>query len=160
MSTGVAEFFRYQRWANEQLFEALSKLDEESLAAEGDGTYGSIRDMLVHVATAQANFLAGMTGKPPSGEITESMPFPGLDVLRRHTAAADDALIAIAESRDPDEVLRGEFGGRAYEMRLVLPLMQSFDHAVEHRTQIGTICGQRGIAFPEIDVWGWGKPFG
>jgi len=157
---GIADFFRYQRWANEQMFIALDSLGDDALAAEGAGTFGSIRDMLVHVSASQANFLAAMTGTAPSGEITQGMQFPGLGIMRAHVAQADDALIAVADSRSPDQVLQGEFGGRAYKMPLVAPLMQSFSHGVEHRTQIATICGQHGFAFAPIDVWGWAKPFG
>ena len=135
-------------------------LDQDALAAAGDGTYGSIRDMLVHVVSAQELFLSGMTGTPSASDIAVGMEFPGLPVPARAYASrgrsADRALGVSRSRRGAD----GRVRRPRVQMRLVAPLMQSFSHAVEHRTQIATICGQRGIEHTPIDVWGWAKPFG
>jgi hypothetical protein len=42
----------------------------------------------------------------------------------------------------------------------VAPLAQSIHHADDHRTQVLSILGSRGLDVPELDVWAYGAEQG
>src|SRR6185503_4932910 len=54
MADLIDDFYRQNAWANLQLIEVCSALNDEQLDASAPGSYGSIRDTLVHLVGAEA----------------------------------------------------------------------------------------------------------
>jgi uncharacterized damage-inducible protein DinB len=75
--TTMAEFIRYNNWANQQVLEACQKLTEDQLAATMPGAYGSIRDTLEHIIEGEAFYVGLLTGNRPQP------PFRWLGLLIR-----------------------------------------------------------------------------
>ncbi len=146
---GMIDFYKQHRWANDLVIAACEQLSDDVLDAPATITYGSIRDTLVHLISTQEAFLMTMNNQPG---IPDPLRF---SVLRARSRASDEELIRIVESRDPNEVLRGEFGGRKYKMELIVPLMQCINHGTEHRAQVCSLLGAHGTTPPRIDVWGF-----
>lgn len=150
-----AGMFLQHRWANARLFGFCESLDAATLDAGVPGTYGTIAATLVHVVAAQSRYLAALRGEPRPSAFAEGMRFPGVAALRDEARRSDDALIEAARTRDGGELLRGDHGGRPFEMKLVIPMAQAINHGTEHRAHVCTILGALGIAAPQIDAWGW-----
>jgi uncharacterized damage-inducible protein DinB len=149
------ELYAHHLWANEKLLEACGALSDADLDAVVSGVYGSIRDTLVHLFAAEARYVAAMQGKPRPEDLHEEKPFPGFAALRFAAHRTGNELIELAQTVGPADSRQAEFGGRAYDLPLSIPLAQTINHGTEHRTNITTIMSARGVEPPQLDVWAY-----
>jgi uncharacterized damage-inducible protein DinB len=147
----LAVLFRHNLWANQRTLDACAGVDDAVLNATVDGTYGTIRDTLVHLLAAESRYLGAFTGEQPDSPLAETNPFPGFDALREYANASGEALIAEATSSPADRILTGTYRGQPYEMPAAVLFSHALDHSVEHRTHIETILTQQGIDPPDTD---------
>lgn len=154
MNAGWADFYRHNLWANLHLLDACAQLTDEQLDASAPGTYGRIRDTLVHLFRAEASYLAQLTQRPPERRLSPD-EFPGVEALREHARRSGEGLIAVATTVDPAHILQGTYQGEPYEMPVIVPLMQAIHHAADHRSQIATALSQLGIEPPNLSVWAY-----
>jgi len=91
-SDTLTTLFSHNLWANLRLLERCAGLTREQLDASLAGTYGSIRDTLQHVATAERSYFSRIsTGQPhrrPKGappmtvaEMTDSLRASGSGLI-------------------------------------------------------------------------------
>jgi len=157
MRSALDELFWHNLWANLRLLQACAALNDEQMAASAPGTYGSVRDTLVHIAAAEARYVAVLSGQDPqqAGEeiAWESEPFPGVEDLRERVRRSSEALVVFVQGYDPEQVLRGDFRGQTYEMSVSVPLLQAINHATEHRAHVMTVLSQCGVEPPVLDGW-------
>lgn len=153
MTSALTELFKHNLWANLRLLDVCAQLDETGLDATVTGTYGSIRDTFVHLVAAEDRYVALLNDRTPEHNVSERKGFPGWEQLREHTRLSGEGLIAMTENFDPSRILRGIRGGEPYEMPAVVPIVQSLNHATEHRVQIATILTQHGVEPPTLDGW-------
>jgi uncharacterized damage-inducible protein DinB len=157
MPSALVEMFRHNLWANLRLLDACAALSEDQLGATAPGTYGSVRDTLVHVAGSEARYVAVLSGQDPqqAGEemAWENEPFPGVEDLRERVRRSSEALVSFVQGHDPEQVLRGDFRGQTYEMSVSVPLLQAINHATEHRAHVMTVLSQCGVEPPVLDGW-------
>jgi uncharacterized damage-inducible protein DinB len=158
MTHWVTDFYRQNEWANLTLIEACRPLHEAQLDATAEGTYGSIRDTLRHIVSAEAGYALRL-GVEPSARLQRDDPWPGLDGLAEMVTAAADAL-AEAALGDPAAVIRGGSAEKPYDIEAVVILIQAFHHSTEHRSQICTVLTTLGIEPPELSSWDWGLATG
>ena len=155
MDVTVVEFFKHNTWANLGLCDTCAGLSEAQLDATAPGTYGRVRDTLVHIVANQENYLALLTGEAPQNPLRRGDPFPGVAALRERARASSEALTAAAARLSPDTVLRGTRHGEPYAIPAAIVLLQAINHATEHRAQVATILSQQGITPPELDSWAY-----
>lgn len=156
MNVGLADFFKHNLWANLRLLDTCAQLTGEQLEASAPGTYGSIRDTLVHLFRAEASYLARLPPTRPQPE--NQLPLdelPGIEVLREQARLSGEGLIAVAATVDPAHILRETDRGKSYEMPVIVPLMQAIHHAAEHRCHVATVLSQIGIQPPDLSVWAY-----
>lgn len=155
MDTTLVELFKHNLWANLRLLDACAELSPEQLEARIEGTYGRIQDTLVHLLSAEAHYVALLTGVKPERPLSERDPFPGLAKLREHAKASGNALIEIAQNDPYEKILKVTYQGEANDLRAVVPLAQAIHHANDHRTHVITILSQLGQALPDFSVWAY-----
>lgn len=160
MPTTMAETFRHNLWANLAMIDWCANLPEEHLDASSPGTYGRIRDTLVHLVSAEERYVIRLTGAQHTQSFREGDPFPGFDVLRAHAKASGEALVEIAERTEPTLVLRGVRNGEPYVMKATVILTQAINHATEHRAHINTILTQHGMKPADLDGWAYADAHG
>jgi uncharacterized damage-inducible protein DinB len=153
MSESLVKLFEHNAWANERLFEACEGLGEAQLAATLDGTFGSVRDTLVHIAGAQDRFVAALSETGPVSVFREREPFPGVAQLRDAVRASSDALIELAGRVQSGASVTTTYRGEDFTLPVWLLFVQAINHATEHRTQIAAILTQQGIEPPGMDGW-------
>lgn len=153
MSESLVEIFRHNAWANQTLFDACEGLSDAQLDATAIGTFGNIRDTLVHIVGAQERFVAALTASGPIIVSRERAPFPGLAALRDAARASSDALVELAARAEPGATVTGVDRGTSYTLPVWLLLLQAINHATEHRAQIAAILTQQGIEPPGMDGW-------
>jgi uncharacterized damage-inducible protein DinB len=152
----LIELFRHNLWANLHLIDVCTGLNHEHLDASVPGTYGTIRDTMLHLAGAEARYVSLLRDQAPDRSFGERAGFPGWPELREHAQRSGEALIAIAAEFDATRVLRGTRNGEAYELPAIVPMIQAINHATEHRVQVATILTQQGIEPPTLDGWQYG----
>src|SRR6476659_7833556 len=97
MSAGLADFFKYNLWANQTLLDFCEPLTDAQLDASAAGVYGSVRELLVHIFDSEEGHAGSLRGELPSARLSELPTFPSFDELRRRAEQSGQALIAFAE---------------------------------------------------------------
>ena len=152
MTTGLPDFYKFNLWANLRLLDACAQLTDAQLDATIIGTFGSIRETLMHMLSAEEGYVRSLTGKIPTTQLKGLSQIPGLDELRQHAQWSGEALIAFAEQPgDMSRILH--LDGGTYDAPLIIVMIQAIDHGIDHRSQIATLMSQQGITPPDLDSW-------
>ena len=80
--TGLADCFRYNLRANLRLLDARARLSDAHLdAPAAPGTFGSVRQTLMHLFTAEEGYARHyrLTGPAPTPRLAELGTFVGFD---------------------------------------------------------------------------------
>jgi uncharacterized damage-inducible protein DinB len=158
MNEIASALFRHHTWANLRLIDACAALPDEVLDATAPGTFGTVRDTLVHVVANEEGYLAAWEQSPRPGR--EAFAFRGLDDLRQRAARSGRRLIEQAERTEGDPEVRGEWRGGPFALPASVFAIQAINHATEHRAQIATILSQHGVAPPVLDGWTYAEERG
>jgi uncharacterized damage-inducible protein DinB len=152
MAAGLPDFFQYNLWANLSLLDFCTGLSDAQLDATVPGTYGTIRETLLHLLAGEEGYARHFTGTypttPPLNDLTTA---PGLDELRRRAEMSSKELITIAGQADLDQIFH--LDGGTYDCPAVIVLIQALDHGIDHRSQICTVLSQQGLEAPCLDAW-------
>jgi uncharacterized damage-inducible protein DinB len=143
--------FAHNVWANLKLLDFCAGLSDEQLDATAIGGFGSIRDTLQHIISAEVGYVERVNGKlPPS---SSSDQFPGFAVLNDAARWAGDELLQLALSAREDTLVRQRPPRHIFQYRLASLMVQAITHSTEHRTHIAVIITQLGIEPPDMSVW-------
>jgi len=155
MTTGLPEFFKYNLWANLRLLDACAQLSDAQLDETMQGTFGSVRETLMHIFTSEEGYARhfNFTGPTPTPWLQDFTEFPGFAELRQRAERSGKELIAIAEQGDLDKILH--LDGGTYDASVIIVLIQAMDHASDHRSQIATLLSQQNITLPGLDSWAY-----
>ena len=123
MTTGLSDFYKHNLWANLRLLDACAQRSDEQLDATMGGTFGSIRETLMHLFSSEEGYARHVTGKIPNPPLKEFTTFPGFDELQRRAKMSGELLI------------------------------EAINHGTDHRSQIATLLSQQGIEPPSLDAW-------
>lgn len=148
--------FRHNLWANLQLLEVCSTLNDEQLASSITGVYGSIGDTLRHMVRAERSYFSristGQAFRSPENE----PPFT-FEQMAESLRRTGEGLIKWApEVQAMDRVEIDWDDGKTQKTVHVpkaLILTQAINHATEHRAQIMAMLTQLGIEPPSLDGW-------
>jgi uncharacterized damage-inducible protein DinB len=147
--------YDYGYWANRRLFEVVSRLTAEQFTETVCGSYGSIRNTLVHVMSAEWGWLE-RSGGPKRGPKLSAADFPTFaSVSERWTDVESKVRGFLAGLRDEDVDREVEFtpGDGPKQTLTVGQMMQhAAIHAVHHRGQVALLLRQLGLAPGDFDI--------
>jgi uncharacterized damage-inducible protein DinB len=132
----------YNHWANGRLFVALAQLTDEEFTREVAGSYGSIRNTMVHLLSAEWGWI-DRCGGPPRGPALKASDYPTLaSVIARWQEVEQisrDFLTSLTDDdlERPVEWTLGD--GRPKRSRLGDLLEHGVIHAVHHRGQVALL---------------------
>jgi uncharacterized damage-inducible protein DinB len=150
----LTALFSHNLWANLRLLERCAELTGEQLDAAIPGTFGSIRDTLQHIVTAEQSYFSRLsTGQPyrrPQGA-------PPMSLAEMVDAARTSGrgLIEWAPKVQATDTVQLDWDGTPREVSKTVILTQVINHATEHRAQIMAIMTQIGIQPPELSSWSY-----
>ena len=150
----LEKLFEHNNWANQKMIEACSALSDEQLDSEPQSiTKGTIRLTLVHLVSAQQNYLRTLT--LPLGERRDAVTVAFTD-LQESAGKSGEGLLALARGKPkpPKDQLETRDG------HLVEPwvlMVQIINHASEHREQISSMLTALGVTPPDLDGWSYGE---
>jgi uncharacterized damage-inducible protein DinB len=144
----------YDRWANRKVFALCLDLDATGLTAEAKGAVRTIETTLKHTVRVADAFHALLRGRIPDEALG---PWPE---YRAHD------LVWFADRADEvaglyDELL-GEVEEASFDAELKVPwfehpitrrdaFVQAMTHAIQHRAQVCSVLGERGVDVPNMD---------
>jgi uncharacterized damage-inducible protein DinB len=76
MNPELADFFKFNLWANLHLLDACANLTDAQLDGTMKGTYGGVRATLMHIFSGEEGYVYRFTGQLPENALNERDPFP------------------------------------------------------------------------------------
>jgi uncharacterized damage-inducible protein DinB len=148
----LSDAFGHHVWASIRLLDACADLDDEQLATNVPGTYGSIIDTLRHIVGGDVFYLDVLRGGEPEPFDKPASDIPTLRAVMEGHDAAWQA--QIAGDLDPEtDVVEYEDGGYETHAPLGIRLAQALYHGSDHRSQVCTALTSLGVEPPGIEVW-------
>jgi len=160
MNRGLAEMFRYNAWANRELFEVCRSLTEEQLDMQIQGISGSVRELLMHIAGGQQTFILRTKSRQHEGELGRQSGWPGIEKVINIVASTSDELITIAEQLKDDEEVSLSYQGKTYRYPKRFFLVHAMEHSTEHRTEVKIALAHLEIETPDLDGWYYAESAG
>lgn len=155
MSEVFHDLYKHHLWANQHLLEFCEPLSGEILDAGAKGTYGTLRDTLVHLLAAEGRYVAAMSGSGEAHDALKEGDFPGIAALKERARASGERLLALAERVAANETISVDRGGQHYEIPISIFFAQAINHGADHRAHVCTVLTQQGIEPPNLDVWNY-----
>lgn len=151
----------YNRWMNDRVYSAASRLDPEELARDRGAFFGSILGTLNHLVVADTLWLRRFARHPrqwpqiapvlqlPVPASLDAILFPTLAELRQHRGELDAWILewtAALLDEDLDTPLHyTNSKGQPYCRELHGLLLHVFNHQTHHRGQVTTLLTQAGV---------------
>ena len=150
----LTTLFRHNRWANERILERCAGLTDEQLDATIVGAYGSIRDTLQHIVTAERSYFSRISTGQPYRRPEDAPPLT-IAEMTESVRTSGSGLIEWAPKVQAGDTVQVNREGVPRDVPKTILLTQAINHATEHRAQIMAILTQLGIQPPELDSWSY-----
>jgi uncharacterized damage-inducible protein DinB len=147
--------FDYGYWANRKLFAVITELTPEQFTGDVAGSYGSIRNTLVHVLSAEWGWLE-RCGGPKRGAALQPGDYPTAASVIERWAVVEGYVRAFLQTLRDEDLLRvveftlPQTGPRA--MVLGELLEHAANHAVHHRGQVSLLIRMLGRVPGNFDL--------
>jgi uncharacterized damage-inducible protein DinB len=151
----LERLYDYGYWANRKLFQAVSQLTPEQFRQTVAGSYGSVRNTLVHVLSAEWGWL-DRCGGPERGPALKPDDYPTVESLVGAWSAVEVYVREfLSKLKDEDLARIVEFANPRGEKRSMVlgPLMQhAATHGVHHRGQVALLLRSLGCTPGNFDM--------
>lgn len=148
--------FDYNYWANRKLFSVIAQLSTAQFTQSVAGSYGSIRNTLVHMLSAERGWL-DRCGGPPRGPRLNPDDYPTAEAVISAWKQTEDCMRAFLGGLDDDDLVRNiEFAIDGIITKRSMPLGELLHHtgihAVHHRGQVALLLRQLGVVPGNFDI--------
>lgn len=147
---------RYSAWANKRLFEALSELADDAVAAQRSDGAGSMLKVLNHAYVVDQIWQAHLLGKPHGFSARNTDTLPSLGELQSGQCMIDDWYVAYANElaeKTYGEVVNFEFiGGDPGAMTRGDMLLHIVNHKTYHRGFVAQMLYEVSQRPPVMDL--------
>lgn len=152
----LERLYDYGYWANRKLEPVLARLTAEQFTQNVAGSYGSIRNTLVHVMSAEWGW-TDRCGGPPRGSALKPDDFPTVEsLLQTWTMVEKHVRGFLASLTDADLQRNVEFrmpgSEQAHVVRLGDLMQHAANHAVHHRGQVALLLRVLGQVPGNVDL--------
>ena len=147
--------YDYGYWANKKLLQAVSPLTPEQFTQVVAGSYGSIRNTLVHILSAEWGWLS-RCGGPERGPALKPTDYPTVETVV-HTWGTVEANVRafLSKLKDEDLVRQAEYvnpRGEKRSMPLGEMMQHAANHGVHHRGQVALLLRLLGQVPGDFDL--------
>jgi len=147
--------FDYGYWANAKLFDVMSQLTPEQFTETVAGSYGSVRNTIVHMLSAEWGWL-DRGGGAKRGPALNAADFPTLASVRDKWFEVEGHLREFLRNLRDEELGRVvEFAlgnGPKQSMPLAALMQHAAVHGVHHRGQIALLLRMLGKVPGNVDI--------
>jgi uncharacterized damage-inducible protein DinB len=148
--------YDYGYWANRKLFDVLQRLTSEEFTRPVAGSFGSVRNTMVHIMSAEAGWLE-RCGGPKRGFRFDPLNSPTVETLIETwskvevnvrtflaTLQNEDLARHVEYSLEPPQKLSSRLGDLMHH---------AANHGVHHRGQVSLLLRTLGHEPGEIDIF-------
>ena len=159
----LERFYDYHYWANRHLLGVVSSLTTEQFTRTVAGSYGSVRNTLVHVLSAERGWLE-RCGGPARGPKLDPVNYPTVESLVHEWTRVEAQVRAFLSSLKPEDVTRditftiGD--GPSHTVSLGDLMLHAAVHAVHHRGQVALLLRTLGVVPGNFDLLHYGTDKG
>ena len=150
----LQRLFQYNAWANERVFRLCRELDPALLGADAAGTLGSLGLTLKHLVGVEDGYLARLSSSDEAEALgsREAYVAHDLDWFVERSLAVSSGYQALLAGRD-ETFLESELRIPWIKAPLTARdgLLQVATHSAQHRAQVLSTLGERGIKVPDVD---------
>lgn len=151
----LRSLFDYHYWANGKILAVVSELTPEQFTQDVAGSYGSVRNTLVHTLSAEWGWLDRCGGMARGGPLKAS-DYPTVtslvDTWQQVEQYVHEFLGGLADD-DLDRTIEFAFGdGPKQAMPLGQLMHHAAIHAVHHRGQVALLLRALGHSPGNIDI--------
>ena len=151
----LESLYAYSYWANNKLFGVILQLTPEEFTKSVAGSYGSIRNTLVHVLSAEWGWLSRCGGKERRARLNP-VDYPTAEsVIDLWTKVEGYVREFLSTLNDEDLVRNAEYANEKGEKR-AMPLGELMQHAanhgVHHRGQVTLMIRELGHKPVDVDL--------
>ena len=147
---------RYNRVANERLYEACSQLDPSEYRRERQGSFGSIHALLNHLLLGDSIWMSRFAGAGQTTPPLNSILFDEFGELRAARVVKDAEIEAFFETADVGFLGRTlsyvNSLGKDYVESVPVAVLHFFNHQTHHRGQVHVMISQTGVKPPSLDM--------
>ena len=147
---------RYNRIANERLYEACTQLDPLEYRRERKGSFGSIHALLNHILLGDRIWMSRFAGGGSTTPPLNTILFDNFAELRSGRAVQDTQIEAFFAKIDSDFLQRQlrytkSLGKECVETSPVA-VLHFFNHQTHHRGQVHVMISQTDVKPPSLDM--------
>jgi uncharacterized damage-inducible protein DinB len=146
--------YHYNYWARDRQLEACAKVSPEQFVQPLGGSFGSLRDTLVHVAGAEWIWCERWNGRSPRTFPTGS-DFPSLESIEQYWNSVEVNVRrfvgAVTEERLREALSYINVAGEQWTYPLWQTLFHLVNHGTYHRGQVTTLLRQLGAQAAHLD---------
>jgi uncharacterized damage-inducible protein DinB len=147
---------RYNRVANERLYEACAGLDPVEYRRERAGSFGSIHALLNHVLVGDRVWMSRFAGGGASTPALNAILFEDFDELRAARTRQDAEIESFFETVEAAFLERTtpyiNNQGKPYVESMPVGVLHFFNHQTHHRGQVHVMLSQTGLKPPSLDM--------
>ena len=150
----IESLYDYGEWANKKLFAVASQLTPEQFTQTVAGSYGSIRNTLVHALSTEWGWL-DRCGGAKRGPALKGEDYPALESVVTHWNRVDGYVREFLATLSDADLLRNVeyFNERGrYSMPIGELLHHGANHAVHHRGQVALMFRMLGYTPDNFDI--------
>ena len=141
----------YHYWARDRLLDAVERLTPDQFVQDLGNSFGSIRDTLVHVVSAEWAWCSRWEGESPSGHLA-SADFGTVQEVRARWVREEARVRRFVDQLGPDcfdrVIQYTHFSGAPIESAFWHMLLHVVNHATFHRGQVTTMLRLLGAQPP------------
>ena len=141
----------FHYWARDRLLDAVERLTPEQFRRDLGSSFGSVRDTLVHLVSAEWTWCSRWRGDTPSGRLTAT-DFETAGDVRTRWNEEEARVRAFVERLDAAGLTRvmeyPRFGGPPLRSVVWHTLQHVVNHATYHRGQVTAMLRQLGADPP------------
>jgi uncharacterized damage-inducible protein DinB len=151
----LERLYDYNYWANKRMFGVIEQLTPEEFCQSVAGSYGSIRNTLVHVLSAEWGWL-DRCGGPPRGPRLEPADYPTPQTLVAKWSWVEESMRKFLSGLSDTDLSRPiEFSFNPAEKHSVAMgrlLQHAAVHGVHHRGQVALLLRTLGRVPGNFDL--------
>ena len=153
--TDLERLYDYSKWANERLFNAIGALTDKQFAQDIAGSYGSVRNTLVHAVSAEWGWLERSGGRKRGPKLNpDNYPtVASLKAVAEQVHGHVREFLATLKDQDLDRIVEYTMDpATKRSMPIGEMLHHAAIHSVHHRGQAGLLLRMIGVKPLDMDI--------